>query len=163
MQLAAPLNPNGYWIVSALKGAASEVGGKIELTALITVYLNIDPSQADSQFNQLKDQIQTSEEAWALLAKDLGQSGSVDANAFDAGTPRAVATENSPQVSPSASWDDFDSPSATSTVSGSKTESVTTEPSEKKKFFGKKKSEKAKESSKEPTQAPQVDPDDPWA
>jgi hypothetical protein len=34
---------------------------------------------------------------------------------------------------------------------------------EKKKFFGKKKSEKAKESSKEPTQAPQVDPDDPWA
>jgi len=163
VRLAAPLNPNGYWIVSALKGAASEVGGKFELTALITVYLNIDPSQADSQFNQLKDQIQTSEEAWALLAKDLGQSGSVDANAFDSGTPRAVATENSPKVSPSASWDDFDSPSTTSTVSGSKTESVATEPSEKKKFFGKKKSEKAKESSKEPTQAPQVDPDDPWA
>ena len=163
MQLAAPLNPNGYWIVSALKGAASEVGGKFELTALITVYLNIDPSQADSQFNQLKDQIQTSEEAWTLLAKDLGQSGSVDANTFDSGTSRAVATENSPQVTPRASWDDFDSPGTTSTVSGSKNESVAPEPSEKKKLFGKKKSEKVKESSKEQTQAPQVDPDDPWA
>jgi hypothetical protein len=55
------------------------------------------------------------------------------------------------------------SPSTTSTVSGSKNEPASTEPSEKKKFFGKKKSEKVKESSKEQTQAPQVDPDDPWA
>lgn len=163
MHLAAPLNPNGYWIVSALKGAASEVAGKFELTALITVYLNIDPSQADSQFNQLKDQIQTSEEAWTLLAKNLGQAGSVDANTFDSGTPNSVVTENSPHVTPRSSWDDFDSPGTTNTVSGSNTESVVSQPSEKKKFFGKKKSEKVKESSKEQTQAPQVDPDDPWA
>jgi hypothetical protein len=97
------------------------------------------------------------------MAKNLGQAGSVDANTFDSGTPNAVVTENSPHVTPRSSWDDFDSPGTTNTVSGSNTESVVSQPSEKKKFFGKKKSEKVKESSKEQTQAPQVDPDDPWA
>ena len=163
MQLKAPLNPNGYWIVSALKGAASEVGGKFELTALITVFLNIDPSQAESQFNQLKDQIQTSEEAWTLLAKDLGQSSSVNQNTPDPGFTGSDVLEIAQGAAPIAGWDDVDSPSSTGITGQNKAGSASGGPTEKKKFFGKKKSKKVKESSKESTQAPQVDPDDPWA
>jgi hypothetical protein len=163
LQLRAPLNPNGYWVVSALKGSASEVAGKIELVALITVYLNIDPSQADSQFNQLKDQIETSEESWSLMAKNLGQSGAADLNQSDSGFASPDVSVNVPKITPGSGWDSIDSTSAAGNFGPSSADSIGAESVEKKKFFGKKKSEKAKESSKEPTQAPQVDPDDPWA
>lgn len=163
MRLKAPLNPNGYWIVSALKGAASEVGGIVGLSALVTVYLNIDPSQAESQFNQLKDQIETSENSWILLAKGLGQFGSGDPNTSDSGYTHAGVLELAPQDSPPAGWDDVDAPSPMGIDREIKGESASAGPPEKRKLFGKKKSKKVKESSKEPTQAPQVDPDDPWA
>jgi hypothetical protein len=163
MQLTAPLNPNGYWIVSALKGAASEVGGKFELSALVTVYLNIDPSQAENQLNQLKDQIETSEDSWSLLAKSLGQSISGGQNTPDSGFTGSDVLEIAQQAAPIAGWDDVDSPSSTGIIGQNKGGSASGGPTEKKKFFGKKKSKKVKESSKEPTQAPQEDPDDPWA
>jgi hypothetical protein len=164
-QVKVPLNPNGYWVVSASKGAASEEAGRYELSALITVYLNIDPSQAESQFSQLKDQMETSEDSWTQLAKGLGEPAPISsANSGSSYAPSDVVN-NKPQsvTAQGASWGEVDSPITPGIISGGKTDSVDVAPKEKKKLFGKKKSEKSKESSEEPTQAPQVDPDDPWA
>jgi hypothetical protein len=72
---------------------------------------------------------------------------------------------NKPQsvTAQGAGWGEVDSPITPGIISGGKLDSADVAPKEKKKLFGKKKSEKSKESSEEPTQAPQVDPDDPWA
>ena len=164
-QVKVPLNPNGYWVVSASKGAASEEAGRYELSALITVYLNIDPSQAESQFSQLKDQMETSEDSWTQLAKGLGEPAPISsANSGSSYAPSDVVN-NKPEsaTTQGASWGEVDSPITPGIISGGKLDSADVAPKEKKKLFGKKKSEKSKESSEEPTQAPQVDPDDPWA
>lgn len=161
-QTKAPLNPNGYWVVSALKGAAKQDSGKFELSALITAYLNIDPSQAESQFGQLKDQIETNQDSWDFLAKSLGQSAPLEGIEETSSQQPSSMVKNQPQ---SAKWDDFDSSTATPT--GQNFVDDSKRPKEKKKLFGKKKSESSSgtesKGSKEPTQAPQVDPDDPWA
>lgn len=164
-QVKVPLNPNGYWVVSASKGAASEEAGRFELSALITVYLNIDPSQVESQFSQLKDQIETSEDSWAQLAKGLGEPAPISSANSGSGYAHADVVNNKPQsvTAQGAGWDEVDSPITPGIISGGKLDSADVAPKEKKKLFGKKKSEKSKESSEEPTQAPQVDPDDPWA
>jgi len=164
-QVRVPLNPNGYWVVSASKGAAGEEAGGFELLALVTVYLNIDPSQAESQFSQLKDQIETSEDSWAQLAKGLGEPTAVNsANSRSGYAPLNVVDKKSQSgTTQGANWDEIDPPITPGDIGGGKTDSVDVAPKQKKKLFGKKKSEKARESSEEPTQAPQVDPDDPWA
>jgi len=164
-QIKVPLNPNGYWVVSASKGAAGEEAGGFELLALITVYLNIDPSQAESQFSQLKDQIETSEDSWAQLAKGLGEPTAISSANSGSGYAPSNVVDNKPQgaTTQGLSWDEVDSPVTPGIISGGKSDTVDVAPKEKSKLFGKKKSEKAKESFEEPTQAPQVDPDDPWA
>jgi hypothetical protein len=164
-QVRVPLNPNGYWVVSASKGAASEDAGGFELLALVTVYLNIDPSQAEGQFSQLKDQIETSEDSWVQLAKGLGEPAAISSANSGSGYAPSNVVNNKPQnaTSQGAGWDEVDSPVTPGIISGGKSDSVDAAPKEKKKLFGKKKLEKSKESSEEPTQAPQVDPDDPWA
>jgi hypothetical protein len=164
-QVRVPLNPNGYWVVSASKGADSEDAGGFELLALVTVYLNIDPSQAESQFSQLKDQIETSEDSWVQLAKGLGEPAAISSANSGSGYPPSNVVSNKPQsaTSQGAGWDKVDSPVTPGTISGGKSDSVDGAPKAKKKLFGKKKLEKSKESSEEPTQAPLVDPDDPWA
>ena len=132
------------------------------MSALITAYLNIDPSQAESQFGQLKDQIETNQDSWDFLAKSLGQSAPLEGIEQTSSQQPSGMVKNLPQ---SAKWDDFDT--STSTPTGQNFIDDSKRPKEKKKLFGKKKSESSSETeskgSKEPTQAPQVDPDDPWA
>lgn len=166
----APLNPNGFWVASALRGAASESSGNLTLVALITAYLNIDPSQADSQFGQIKDQIESSEDSWRRLAQIVGSSAATtEVDAFStsgtSSTPSPTSSEKSPTPQKST-WDETDSPTpvanaSTPSITGSKTEK------ENKGIFGKKNKDLGMQSksndSTEPTQSSQVDPDDPWA
>lgn len=172
LSAVAPLNPNGFWVASALRGATSEASGNLTVVALITAYLNIDPSQADSQFGQIKDQIETSEDSWRQLAQIVGSSGgATDGDAFSPSssnsTSPAVTSEQSVQPKKST-WDEIDSPAAAiPTSTPSFTESKNENKKEKKGLFGKKDKDSGKQAksndSTEPTQSSQVDPDDPWA
>jgi len=162
----APLNPNGYWVASALQGAVTETNNTVSLEALITAYLNIDPSQVDSQFGQIKDQIESSEDSWRELAQLVGSSnGRSEIDAFSSSsnaTNLNGVTQNTKSTTPS--WDDSESttiPTTTQITSASEPKK------EKKGFFGKKNKDSEKQSKgndlTEPTQSSQVDPDDPWA
>ena len=167
LKAVAPLNPNGFWVASALQGSASELNGTFKLVALITAYLSIDPSQVESQFGQIKDQIETSEEAWRQLAHIVGpSSGAPVSDAFGGSNTTSIpATTSTPGQRPKKSnWDEFDSSTPTAPSSSAPaSESM----KEKKGLFGKKNKDSANgpknSNSTEPTQSSQVDPDDPWA
>ena len=172
LSAVAPLNPNGFWVASALRGAASESSGNLTIVALITAYLNIDPSQAESQFGQIKDQIETSEDSWRNLAQIIGTSGGEEStDAFGSSKTKSTSTpsasENSPQPKKST-WDEVDSPAPITSTSTPLVNEIQGESKkEKKSLFGKKSKDSSNPSKKndstEPTQSSQVDPDDPWA
>lgn len=165
VKAVAPLNPNGFWVASALRGAASEANGVLTINGLVTAYLNIDPSQADSQFAQIKDQMETSEDSWRQLALLVGSSdGGSEGDAISSSINTTPKVDNPKPNSVKTSWEETDSLSASSVV---ETSSIEMARKEKKVFFGKRIIDSGKLSkgndATEPTQSSQVDPDDPWA
>lgn len=161
----APLNPNGFWVASALRGAATEANGVLTISGLVTAYLNIDPSQVDSQFAQIKDQMETSEDSWRQLALLLGSSDAGgEEDAFSPSINATPKVENPSPNSAKTSWEEIDSSSASKVVETSSNDKAK---KEKKGFFGKRNKDSEKPSkgndATEPTQSSQVDPDDPWA
>lgn len=162
---AAPLNPNGFWVASAVKGSSKTTSETINLVALITAYLNIDPSQAENQFNQIKDQIESSEESWRQLSQlVLSGDSNGQLNEFSSDTNFNPIGVSKNSTSEKGSWDEsLSNSSAVTTTSANFSEAK----KEKKRIFGKKdkssKNEEEANESTESTQSQQVDPDDPWA
>lgn len=160
----APLNPNGFWVASATKGSSNDSNNSIELIALVTAYLNIDPSSAEGQFSQIKDQLETSEDSWRQLAQLVGSGNSSDQFAGSATTETAVKGQTQSAATKRFEWDEPEAPSVQQSKPISNDSANIQQPKEKKGLFRKGKEEKSKrDDSTGPTQSSQVDPDDPWA
>lgn len=160
----APLNPNGFWVASVTKGSTNDSSNSIEMIALVTAYLNIDPSSAEGQFSQIKDQLETSEDSWRQLAQLVGTGTSIDQFAGSATTDALSSGQNQSTAAKSLDWDEPNTPSAQQPKPNSNDSANVQQPKEKKGLFRKGKEEQPKrDDSTGQTQSSQVDPDDPWA